>query len=249
MLAAMFLGSPSGSHAGDSVPDLRGQYEGYLFGPGANGLRPVRSSFLVQDTLRRFSGQVSTGGHSGGVNFSIEGTIAASGKCTCVGTQGSEFVYQARWLTFGGGAGALIGEAAFALGDGSVRGTLFQLRPFKVDPDDVRPDIRGEYAGAFEGFSGGVRGDLALGITDGTSNTLTLTVEFRAGPSTVEFAAVGDVDRDGNVAAVGVSADGNVLILKGIVSPRDPILIGTVSIQSAAGKVLNSGSIIAILIG
>ncbi len=250
LLSAILILSWDASEAGESVPDLRGQYEGYLFGPGVNGLRPVSSSFIEQDNLRRFTGLVvaGDGNHTGGVNFDIEGTIAASGKCTCVGTKDSQFVYQARWITFGGGAGALIGEGAMALSDGSVRGTLIQVRPFKFDMPDARPDIGGDYAGVVEGLKG-TTGGLVLGITDGTSNTLTLKLEFHVGLEVSRFEAVGDVDTDGQVVAVGVSSDGSVLVLKGIVSPRDGVLAGTVSIQSAAGKLLDSGSIIAILIG
>lgn len=230
--------------AGEPVPNLLGNYSGVFV--AANGaVSPLTASYIEQDNLRRFTGELAFAVDTGPAEIiRFEGTIAASGQCICVGGGDGQFVYQAQWTKFGDGAGALIGQATVDFGDVVVKGTMIQFRSFS---NQRRPDVRGDYAGTFRSSVTGAEGELVARISDGLSNTLTIALGLRSGRTVTEFIAAGDVDADGRLVAVGVAPDGTVAIVNAVV--RGDTISGTLSIQSAFGKVLDVNSIIAILIG
>lgn len=243
VLAVSGLANVRPVQSGEAVPNLLGNYSGVLVSAGTGAVTHFIASYIEQDNLRRFTGELAFGVDAGPIDIiPFAGTIAASDKCTCIGS--GKFVYQARWVKFGDGAGALIGQATVDYGDVVVKGTMIQFRSFS---NQRRPDVRGDYGGTFQSNTTGAKDRLVARISDGTSNTLTLAIALGSGRTPTEFVAAGDVASDGRFVAVGVAPDGNVAVVEATI--QDGELFGTLSIQSATGKVLDVNSIIAILIG
>jgi hypothetical protein len=228
--------------AGEPVSNLLGDFSG-VFVSTAGAVERFTASYIEQDNLRRFTGELLFGTDV----IPFRGTIAASDQCTCIGSGDGKYVYQARWVKFGDGAGALIGNATVDYGDGAVQGTMIQFRSFS---NQRRPDVRGEYAGTFRSAASGIEGSLLASIQDGSSNTLTVAMSFQTGRTVQPFLISGDVASDGRFVGVGVAPDGTVAVVEATISGDDlDRLSGTVTLQSALGKVLDVNSIIAILIG
>ncbi len=228
------------------VPNLSGSYLGAFLPAGATSPHTAILPHVEQDNLRRLTGSLVVGQST----FPLAGTIAASGHCTCIGSGDDKFVYQAQWEKLGNGAGALFGNAAITTRDGKSTGTLFLFRPMTTT---ARPAVQGSYAGNYRSTVSGVTGSVAVQITDGTSNTLVLNLAFTSGRTTTHYACTGDVNSDGIFVGIGIAVDGSVAIVRGYIEQdnlRRPLQLNAeVQLKSPAGKLLDTNSIIAILIG
>ncbi len=113
-----------------------------------------------------------------------------------------------------------------------------------------RPNVQGSYAGTFTNLVSHATGSVTAQISDGTSNVLSLNLRLGNGQP---FACVGDVASDGTFAGMGISPQGNFAIIRGYVEQdnlrRPTRFIGEVQIKSSLGQLLETNSIIAILIG
>ncbi|MBL8822706.1 MAG: hypothetical protein JNJ77_08980 [Planctomycetia bacterium] len=252
-LGILLVGLMSGAKVlAADVPNLRGTYTGVLLDTASRTVRGVSIPYIEQDSLRRLSGDMIIDGTSN-TRFPIAGTVAASGVCTCIGRSGeTSLVYQAQWEKLGNGAGGLFGSASFQSPSLKSNGTLFLFRPMTAGTLP-KPQVLGNYEGSFRSTITGVTGSLAAQITDGTSNTFTVNLAMTNGRITTPYVCAGDVASDGLFVGMGVSADGSVAIIRGYIE-QDNLrgglqLIGEVQIKSAAGRPLDTQSIIAILIG
>ncbi len=245
----------TGSQAAD-VPNLRGSYEGTFVNASSHNFQAALLPYIEQDNLRKLSGQLALDGFNP-VTFS--GIINSNNVCTCFGSgAGTNFTFQARWERLGNGAGAVFGSANLPGSNGKARGTLFLFRGM-TPTTGVKPVILGNYAGTFTTAGSTTGGTVVTQISDGTSNIVDGTSNIRIALGLVknnvanQFALIGDVGIDRSVVAIGVNANGQVAVVRGYVE-QDNLrgtrqLVATVQIKSAAGVVLSTHSIIAILIG
>ncbi len=235
----------------DDVPNLRGSYLGAFLPAGTSTMRSAAIPYIEQDNLRRLSGDLIMDSNPAS-RLPVAGTLADSGVCTILGsTSDGKVVYQSQWEKLGNGAGALFGTAALTTGGVKSNGTLFLFRPM-TPGTDTKPTVRGNYSGSYRSTITGATGLVAAQISDGTSNTLTLNLAFTSGRVTVHFVCAGDVGSDGLFVGIGVGADGSIAVVRGYIEQdlRGTVkLIGEVQLKSAAGKPIDSNSIIAILIG
>jgi len=235
----------------DDVPNLRGSYLGAFVPAVASSMRSAAIPYIEQDNLRRLSGDLILDGNTP-VRLPLAGTLADSGICTIFGSgPDGKLVYQAQWEKLGNGAGALFGTAALTTGGVKSNGTLFLFRPMTLGTDP-KPNVRGSYAGSYRSTITGATGSVAAQIIDGTSNILTLNLGFTSGRVTTQFTCAGDVGSDGLFVGIGVGADGVIAVVRGYIEQdlRGRLqLVGEVQLKSAAGKPIDTNSIIAILIG
>lgn len=235
----------------EDVPNLRGSYLGGYLPTGASAMRSAAIPYIEQDNLRRLTGDLILDGNTA-LRVPLAGTIADSGVCTIFGsTFDGKVVYQSQWEKLGNGAGALFGTAALTTGGVKSNGTLFLFRPM-TPGTSPKPDVRGSYSGSYRSTITGATGLMAAQIIDGTSNTLTLNMAFSSGRVSTQFACAGDVGADGLFVGIGVNADGSIAVVRGYIEQdlRGTLkLIGEVQLKSAAGKPIDTNSIIAILIG
>src|SRR5262245_19574113 len=81
--------------AGEPVANLLGNYSG-VFVSTTGVVAQITARYIEQDNLRRFRGELDFAIEAGPSDIiSFEGTIAASGQCTCIGGRDGQFVYQA----------------------------------------------------------------------------------------------------------------------------------------------------------
>jgi hypothetical protein len=176
----------------------------------------------------------------------FKGTIAASDTCNLISsTDGTNLQYRATWMKLGGGAGALSGPFSLTTKLTKASGTMVYLRPF-LPTGVAPPDIRGQYTGSFQSNTTEVTGSLFAAIQDGTSNTLTTNLRLVSGRTITDFQIAADVDCAGNFVGIGTAPDGKVVLLQGVAGSR---IMATYTISTPTGVVVDTGSIIAILIG
>lgn len=239
--------------ASGQIQNVRGSFKGH-YASAQSGIAPTALPHIEQDN-RTFQGQMALGPATNGFFFDLDGAIAASDICQINGrevsatTNSIQMRYRARWISFGDGAGGIVGPVVFDSSRLRDHGTLAYLRPYALT-NQFAVDPAGDYAGTFSAAGGGT-GNVSLllapQIQDGTSNTL---VSFFSGRARSDFQATVDVNATGRVAGVGVAANGSLLVITGVLDPR---LTGRAELQyvlsAADGTVLQTGSIIAILIG
>lgn len=241
------------------TPNLQGNYVGLFVNPADGSVREANLAPLEQ-SRHRVSGTLEL--EDG--DLPVNGAIDGAGRCSFSARKGATGMScRMGWDTFGGGAGALCGEGTFSQAGhrGGARasrtsGTIVFFRPFTAPPAAAaysRLDVLGAYSGTFRNAAG-VEGGLTAQITDGTSNTLRVAIAFSSGGRTTSYLCVGDVAADGAFAAAGSAPDGTVAIVRGYIEQDNLLrgrlaLSGNVQLRTAAGRTLDTNSIIAILIG
>src|SRR5204862_3589758 len=112
------------------------------------------------------------------------------------------------WENLGGGAGALVGNGWVSFptprgqaDPGGFSGPVVLLRPFPELGRVASFNVLGNYGGTFHSAAGG-DGTLTARISDGTSNTIRVSLAFTLGRQTVTYSCVGDVAADGSFVAV-----------------------------------------------
>src|SRR6188768_4332495 len=115
-----------GSAASAKPADVTGSYGGVaaLAGEFTTAILP----YIEQENLYRLFGEMQFGRSP---TLKIAGTLRNDGSCRIKGSAAdTSVVFDADWVGFGGGAGALVGGASVTTGKETVHGSMAYLRPF-----------------------------------------------------------------------------------------------------------------------